>query len=318
MKSEQEAVLKHFEGHAADPARFQPARDRAGERRFMREALNSLSEEERQTVLEVVGSAHKGNEEAKDALCEILEDKLKAPIKEALRRKGVACQDWDSGRHDLIVLVRERIEQLRAPENFFAWIFHGLQDVAKRHRPRYLKLFRWEHEAHEEPKQPDHCGRKWILAAGKLRRVNLFTTYLQKQMDVRQRFFEPLIDPDFADRSHPNHLNYVPRIDVWTAMGLLPERWARAMYLLHIEGYTAEEAGKTLHCSAKRVYRLVQKGKNRLRGLLAAYARPQKGNANLKTRSCMARRGTRTNRGALPVLNNASPLSARGPASLNC
>jgi len=240
---------------------------------------------------EVVEQARNGNEEAKNALCEILGNELKRWIE---RRLKVKRQDRRDAHQESILRVRQKIEQLRAPENFLGWLRRVAVDVAKQHRTPYLR-----NSKPEQKRQPKQIGTKTIIVDGKPHVVRIFEPCGPEQ--PRQPLLEPLSDSIITNWSKGNRPNYPTSIDVWRAMASLPKRWARAMFLMHVEERTAAEAGEILGVSEERVYRLIQKAKDRLRLLLVPYAR--NGSTESVLRSYKSRQAAATLKRAIPFSN---------------
>src|SRR5260370_18294269 len=58
-------------------------------------------------------------------------------------------------------------------------------------------------------------------------------------------------------------------------MSKVPPRWAEALRLRHVEEHTAAEVAAIMSCRVERVYKLVQKAKQRMRDLLPGYSEGQ-------------------------------------------
>ncbi len=230
-------------------------------------------------LFEVVKQARNGNEEAKNALCEILENELKRWIESRLK---VRSQDRQDAHQEVILRVRRKIEQLREPGKFFAWLLRVVKDVAKRQRPPCLSRCKPEQE--ERPKQ---IGTKTILIDGQQHVVRIFEPSIQQEQ-ARQPLLEPLSDSIITNWSKDNRPTYPRSIDFRRALSKLPERWALAISLVFTEGYSRTEAAEIMGCSKKVVYRLHKKARKRLQLLLPGYtlghkarSQPRFGSANL-------------------------------------
>ncbi len=77
------------------------------------------------------GHARRGNQRAKHALLLILETERKGSITAELFKGDVKRQDFRDARHDVVVRVAERIEQLRATRAYFKWESRIINEVAR-------------------------------------------------------------------------------------------------------------------------------------------------------------------------------------------
>jgi DNA-directed RNA polymerase specialized sigma24 family protein len=99
-----------------------------------------MTKDQLEWMFEVVENARRGNQRAKDALLLILETERKAIITAKLFKGDVKRQDVRDGRHDVVVRVAERIEQLRATRAYFKWESRIINEVCKKYRRGYRLL----------------------------------------------------------------------------------------------------------------------------------------------------------------------------------
>lgn len=213
-------------------------------------------------LFELVEQARNGDEEALNALCEILGNELKRWIESRLK---VRWQDRQDAHQEVILRVRHKVEQLRETGKFFAWLLRIVKEVAKQQWAPCLS--RRRPEQGERPKQ---IGEKTIFIDGQQHVVRIFEPSIQQEQ-ARQPLLEPLSDSIITNWSNDNHPAYPSSIDFRRALSKLPERWALAISLVFTEGYSRTEAAEIMGCSKNRVYRLHKKARKRLHLLLPGY-----------------------------------------------
>jgi RNA polymerase sigma factor (sigma-70 family) len=221
--------------------------------------------EPKEWLFEVVEQSRGGNEEAKNILCEILGNQLK---RWTIRKLKVSSQDRACAVQAVIVRVRQRIDQLRKPETFPGWFRRVAMDVSKQY---------WnptQRRSKQKRPQPEQIGTKTISVGGQSHLVRIFGPRTAEE--PRQNLLVPLTDSIVSNWSQDNRPKHSLQIDVRKALQQLPPRWVRALFLMHVEGFEAAEAGEILGCSEERIYRMVQRAKERLRVLLKPYARNSK------------------------------------------
>src|SRR5262249_37736598 len=84
-------------------------------------------------LMEVLEWARRGHPQAKTDLMSIMETERKGIIIRQLIYRGVAWQNVGDVHHDLVVRVRQRIEQLKCPAAYFSWESQVVNDIAKVH-----------------------------------------------------------------------------------------------------------------------------------------------------------------------------------------
>jgi RNA polymerase sigma factor (sigma-70 family) len=257
-----------------------------------------MTGQETQQLPDLLEKAIRGNEQAISEVCEFVDKRRQAETMNRLSNAGVG-PSLEEARQEVLLTVRQKLSQLRVVDAFESWLWRLEMSVAKKYRPRYARhplSIQVEPKASEHPRE---IGTRAIVVAGKPQIVRIFERVPpQEQLSRRRPFFEPLTDGILLKASMSNRLNYPRKIDIWNAMSKLPPRWAEALRLRHVEDHTAAETAVILRCSVKRVYRLTQKGANRMRELLPSY--DQNGLAILQARFPKAMRRTRTKR-ARPV-----------------
>jgi RNA polymerase sigma factor (sigma-70 family) len=218
-----------------------------------------------------------------------------------LRVAGVNTQDLADAHHDVLIKAVTKIHQLRHPNAFKTWFRRVLKSQAKEYRVCYTNS-RWQ-QKRERPKQID---TKSVLIDGQQQMVRVFAPYVpQDQPTARQRLFETLSDPALTKRCKSSCPNYPSSIDVQGAIARLPERWKLAVELFHFEGHSGAEAARALGCNTKRLRKILQKARQRLRLLLPDYA----------GKSIVIPHTHKTHRGCKPAVRASDPAPESGNAT---
>jgi hypothetical protein len=99
-----------------------------------------MTQEQNQWLSEVVEWARRGNPRAKDALLLILETDRKPLFLWTLLNGDVRPSDLSDGHHNVLVRVRERIEQLRATRAYPRWEDRIINEECRKWRVNYRAL----------------------------------------------------------------------------------------------------------------------------------------------------------------------------------
>jgi RNA polymerase sigma factor (sigma-70 family) len=254
-----------------------------------------MTAQERQQLSDLLEKAIRGDEQAIFGVCEFIDRHMKQETMNRLSHAGVVFS-VDEAYQEVLLTLRRKLSQLRVVDAFESWLWRLEMSVAKKYRPRYAwdaRSIRVEPQASEKPRE---IGAKTIQVDGKPEIARLFEPLAPQEKPPRRPLFEPLTDVILAKASMSNRPNYPRKIDVWKAVSILPERWALAIQLVYFEGYSRTEAATIMGCRRTRIFKLLQKSKNRLRGLLAAYGRNGKAKPESQSYKVNRRARTRTKR----------------------
>lgn len=257
-----------------------------------------MTDQEWMQLADLLQKARTGDERAIGAVCEFIDSRMKLEITGWLWKAGVGNY-VDEAYQDVLLTVRRKIPQLEVIDCWKIWLWRVAMSMGGKYRPRYVRYPRQKQPTQEVTGRPKLIGTHCVSINGQVYPVTVLEPYRpQEQKARRQRLFEPLSDSVITHWSRSNRPQYPVSIDVRQALEKLPERWALAIQLVYFEGYSRTEAANIMGCSRTRIFKLLQKAKSRLRGLLAGYA--QNDEAKSESRSCNANRRARTKR-ALPV-----------------
>jgi RNA polymerase sigma factor (sigma-70 family) len=235
-----------------------------------------VTAQERQQLPDLLEKAIRGDEEAISGVCEFIDKHRRAETMNRLSNAG-AASSLDDAYQELLLTVQHKLSQLKVVDAFESWLWRLEMSVATKLRPRYARdgrSIRVEPQASEQPRE---IGTRAVVVAGKPQIAKIFESAGPKeQLGPRRPLFKPLSEEIITKASMANRLNYPRRIDVWEAMSMLPPRWAEALRLRHVEGHSAADVAAIMFCSIKRVYKLVQKAKQRIRELLPGYPEGQR------------------------------------------
>ena len=260
-----------------------------------------MTAQERQQLSDLLEKAIRGDEQAISEVCEFIDKHKREETMHRLLHTGVV-NSLDEAYQEVLLTLQHKLCHLKVVDAFESWLWRLEMSVAKKYRPRYARYARSIRVESQASGQPREIGARAIVVAGKPQIARIFEPALpQEEPSQRRPLFEPVTDGILAKASMPNRPNYPTSIDVWRAMASLPKRWARAMFLMHVEERTAAEAGEILGCSEDRVYRLIQNAKDRLRLLLVPYAR--NGSTESVLRSYKSRQAAAALKRAIPFSN---------------
>jgi RNA polymerase sigma factor (sigma-70 family) len=241
---------------------------------------------------------------------------LKAWIRHLLRTSGVRTQDLPDAYNDVLVKAVTKIDQLRHPNAFKAWLRRIVTSVAKKYRVTCQQSHPDQDPARratkfdvsysisprqQAPTRPNQTGTKWITIEGRQYAVRVFEPQLRTEQQIRQRQISERFDDAVSTGNRGSIWPKDISIDLRTAIAKLPKRWALVILLVFFGGYTRTEVASILGCSRSRTYKLLKKGKNRLRELLTEY--PRKGNTSGKRNPARRAEATRAERTILAVLD---------------
>jgi len=206
------------------------------------------------------------------AVCQFVDSNFRDKIIAGLFRASVPPSKLHDAYHDVLQRSGLRIYQLRKAKRFPGWLRRISKEIAKKHWPAFIKPANQPEEQKSTPQRPKQIGTKRITVDGKIYKVKVFEAYKpQEQVTWRQARLVNLSDITILRMNKSDYLDYPPKIDVWKAVSMLPNRWAKALLFVCVEGRTASEAAERLGCKVQRIHRLVQKGKQRMRELLPEY-----------------------------------------------
>jgi RNA polymerase sigma factor (sigma-70 family) len=269
-----------------------------------------MTAQERQKLYELLEKAIRGDEQAISGVCEFIDRHMKQELLNRLSNAG-AASSLDDAYQDLLLTVQHKLSQLKVVDAFGSWLRRLEMTVVKKYRPRYSSYtptIPVEPTASDQRKQ---IGARTIQWDGKTEIAGLSEPPARQEQPPRRRLFEPVTDVIIAKASTSNRPNYTRTIDVSNAISELPKRWALAIQLVYFEGYSRTEAANFMDCSKSRIFKLLQKAKNRLRLLLPGYG--LNGKAKPETRSFKVSRRSRTKRTVSRISKCKHPLLVKVP-----
>lgn len=197
---------------------------------------------------------------------------MEREIKSRLGRAGVPNYVEDAYQ-DCLLNLRRNLSGLQQIDLFEAYVHRVVMSSAKKYRLRMVTLSKLPQQSQEKPARPREIGSKTLTMDGNPQIVRVFEPNpLQVHVTRRTSVFEPCSDAAIANWSKMNFADCIGAIDVRNALRNLPERWAKALVLVYVEGRSPEEAAKIMRISINRLNKLLQKAKQRMRKLLAGYA----------------------------------------------
>lgn len=265
-----------------------------------------MTTQQRKELVKLRATARKGGQKNFGAVCQFMDSNFKSKIIRGLWKASVPQSNLSDGYHDVLQRVGQRLYQLRKAKRFPGWLRRISEEVATKHRTPFVPPSKQAGGKHQAKRRPKQIGTKWITVDGKWHPVRVFEPAPRlEQPPRRQLRFVEFTDPNLYPKSSFNRPDYIGSIAVRRALSKLPRRWALAIVLVKCVGLSVEEMAQGLGCSRQRAYKILGKAKDRLRGLLAEYARNRVANAEAEPDKTNCRARTKPD---LPV----SGVSPRG------
>ena len=246
-----------------------------------------MKEVEWKELEELWEKVRNGDREAFSAACDIVDSKLKGPVKAILRESGVRqTQSVEDAWQEAMVAFVKHHRKVRKIRSLPYWLAKTALRAAWTNRwPRYSKKKK-PAQAVEQPHQvPGPVGAKPMTVAGREYQVKIYAPgdptaapseprpRLEPLTQSNIEKFGKTIIPDYVELIHQERALAAASAELQEALKQLPPRWRLAIELVYFEEKSLSEAAKVLECGQQRIYKILKMAKRRLRELLGNCAR---------------------------------------------
>lgn len=112
--------------------------------------------------------------------------------------------------------------------------------------------------------------KTWLYSIGR----NLASNYIRKKKSDLTDDIEQYELPESVTEGSTAFLEKERNNELYHALGKLPADYAEVLYLLYFAEMSVEEAAKVMKRSAKQIYNLTERAKNKLKELMNEYIYP--------------------------------------------
>jgi RNA polymerase sigma-70 factor (ECF subfamily) len=186
-----------------------------------------------------------------------------------MQRASVSGRRGKRARKDKAVFQREAVKHLTSLYNFALWLAKNEGDAADLVQETYLRAFRFRHRF-----QPGTNLRAWLF---KILRNAFIDSYWRRsrepameEADV-ERGSATLAATEGVGGIGSEPIDRVVRMDLYEALGQLPDQFRTAILLSDVEGLSVEEIAEIMDCPQNTVKTRLFRGRRLLREQLKDY-----------------------------------------------